>query len=61
MSSFWNSPAWSMGKRSASSTTLIHLDNKKIPLTNPGPGNYNSTATLSKHNPAWKLVFHYTE
>ena len=33
---------------------LIYKDNKKIGATNPGPGNYNSSTTLSKHNPAWK-------
>ena len=29
---------------------------KKLPTTNPGPGNYNSALTLGKHNPAWKYL-----
>lgn len=38
---FWNSPAWSMGHRSSSISYIKSGNNKKIALTNPGPGNYN--------------------
>ena len=53
MSSFWNSPAWTMGKRSMS-TSLIHTANTKKAVYNPGPGNYSSALNIGKHQPSWK-------
>lgn len=48
MSSFWNTPAWTMGKRSNSSV----LNNK---FNVPGPGNYSSTTNIGKKNLGWKI------
>ena len=55
MSSFWNSPAWTMGTRSLS-TTFPNTENKKNTLHNPGPGNYSSSTNIGKHQPAWKYL-----
>ncbi len=46
--SFSNTPAWTMGKRSNSTT----INNK---FTVPGPGNYSLSTTAFKKNPGWKI------
>ena len=56
MSSFWNSPAWSMGKRS-NCNLQSYLANKKTTVHNPGPGNYSSSTNIGKHQPSWKYIY----
>ena len=53
MSSFWNSPAWSMAQRSTSTISINIANTKKI-MHNPGPGNYSSAINMGKHQPSWK-------
>jgi hypothetical protein len=45
---FSNTPAWTMGKRSNSTT----INNK---YTVPGPGNYSLSTASFKKNPGWKI------
>ena len=54
MSAFWNSPAYSIAKRS-SSFFSFYLDTiEKKTFVGPGPGNYNSAVNISKKTPSWK-------
>ena len=49
MSSFWNSPAWSMAKRPHSAQI------KKNITTIPGPGNYNVSRNPADKVHGWKM------
>lgn len=49
MSSFTNSPAWSIAKRSQSGQI------KKQRSTSPGPGNYNTICDIGTKNHGWKM------
>jgi hypothetical protein len=49
MSSFWNSPAWSMAKRPHSAQV------KKERTTVPGPGNYNVSKDPTDKVHGWKI------
>jgi hypothetical protein len=49
MSSFWNSPAWSMAKRPHSAQV------KKNLTTIPGPGNYNVSKDPADKVHGWKM------
>ena len=59
MSSFWNSPAWSMGKKSGISNRKS--GHTKNTVHNPGPGNYTSSVNIGKHQPSWKYSPFYAE
>jgi len=59
MSSFWNSPAWTMGKRVPTGISVLNLAPNKKVVPAPGPGNYNSTLNIGKHNPSWKYINNY--
>jgi hypothetical protein len=48
-SSFSNSPAWSIPKRTQSTNAL---QNK---MSGPGPGNYTSNVKIGNQNPGWKI------
>jgi hypothetical protein len=49
MSSFWNSPAWSIAKRPQSALV------KKNHTTVPGPGNYNVSRDPGDKTNGWKI------
>lgn len=49
MSSFWNSPAWSMARRPHSAQI------KRQRPKSPGPGNYNLSKQFGDKNQGWKI------
>jgi hypothetical protein len=49
MSSFWNSPAWTMSQKYHST------DNIKLSDYRPGPGNYNLQNDVANKKQGWKI------